>query len=157
MTRAVSGNGWKSSAFGRPGNLPSLVFDAQERSDGRFIMRGSLWGFARANQPGVHHATGRPPLACGAPLGESRTKETGGLPTNLQHGRPAVLGTASYGARAGIPLAGGFQKGREKTKQPGSQSSGWRGNGKKAAGTERCAAPRKGKALKGATPRTLSA
>jgi hypothetical protein len=33
----------------------------------------------------------------------------------------------------------------------------WRGNNRRASGTERCTAPREGKALKGATPRALLA
>jgi hypothetical protein len=35
------------------------------------------------------------------------------------------------------------------------QHANWRGNARRASGTERCTAPREGNALKGATPRTL--
>jgi len=151
----VSGKRRWPCALGCGSRLPSLVFDAQECPVSWFTKRAPPRGFVRASQPGAPHAESRPPPTLGPPFGESRAEETGGLPVDLSQGLRLAAHTRSGTGLGSLSSEG--SRGRGKTKQPGSQSSSWRGNGRRAAGTERCAAPRKGKALKGATPRTLPA
>jgi hypothetical protein len=78
---------------------------------------------------------------------------TGGFPAVSRPTDPIFRLRFGQAVREGLLCGRTF----ERYRSPRKAVIDWRGNGRRASGTERCTAPREGKALKGATPRALLA
>jgi len=123
----------------------------------RFTYRAALRGSVRIASVGVNSAPNHSEQMLGIPLGENRCGATSGL--RASHSvRPATVerGSAEAPFRGNHPC-GRLARVERRQRIQESQLMSWRGNDRRASGTERCTAPREGKALKGAIPRALPA
>jgi hypothetical protein len=134
-----------------------LVCGTQWHQQRRFTYRATLRGGVRVARAAAIGAPNHSELMLGSPFGEFLA----GAPDGLHASHIAASTTVEHRPSA-LPLRGDQPFGRSvwverRHRIQDTQQTSWRSNDKKASGTERCTAPREGKALKGAIPRALPA
>jgi hypothetical protein len=111
--------------------------------------------FGHQGQHGPARSFGQDEPRSRTTFGRSGVTDDRWVPSGLSPNRDPGCSDPARAGHSGQPSMCGriFERHRSWRKA----ASGWRGNNRRASGTERCTAPREGKALKGATPRALLA